>query len=96
MLSETIVGAEKSQSGRGFGYSQNRMNLMDNEHEQRVLPTGWDIRSDKNKTNEFIKIALAGSVYSASKMMKASLIICVTQQGDTVTYLNPYDFDCPI
>lgn len=24
------------------------------------------------------------------------MIICITQTGDSVSYLSPYDFDCPI
>lgn len=88
MLSKVVLGAEQNQVGRGFAFYSNSKDAC--------LPMDWDLRANNDNEKEFIKIALAGSVYSASKMMKSSLVICITQTGDTVSYLSPYDFDCPI
>ena len=68
MLSKVILGAEKNQQGRGFAWKGN-----DNKKSVETLPLGWDIRQNSDgPENENIKIALAGSVYSASKMLKSS------------------------
>ena len=96
ILNDVIIGAEQSQNGKGFGFHGNRGGLMQEKSEQRCLPAGWDVRANKENDNEFIRIALAGSIYTAHKMTKSTLIICLTQTGATVTYQNPYDFDCPI
>ena len=48
--------------------------------------------NDKNQT----KLAQAASAYTTSQIQTTSLIIVITQTGDTITYLSQYDFNCPI
>lgn len=68
MLTKVIIGAEQSQSGRGFNFYKNTNTVG----QENYLPPNWDLRADKEQENDYIRIALAGSVYSASKMMKSS------------------------
>lgn len=88
MLSKVLFESEQLQHGKGFSYSM--------DHNKDNLAINWDLRARDRDNEDFIKIGLACSVYSASKMVKSSLIICITKTGKIISYLSPYDFDCPI